>query len=787
MKDGLIGCLGQLTPLQAGFVALAAVGIAAATKAIGEFIASSVQIGIAYESQLSKVQAICGGTAEDMQLLSDKAKEVGKNTVLSSTEAAQALEYMALAGYSTKEMIESLDSVVNLSIASGLDLAKSSDLITDFLTAFNMEVSEATDLADIMAQTSRKTNTSVEQLGEAYKYCAATCGSLNINAVEASSVLGLMANSAIKGSSAGSALNNTLVNLVKPTKKMQECMEDYNISVTNQDGSMKSLRQITDNLRTSLGGLTEAERASAVATLAGKEHMKAIIPIITATDEAYNKCFQDISNYAGASEEMAKTMSNNIEGLLKGINSKWESMKISTFEALKPLISGVLALFDDLMGSLSIVYNEIMKVIGSVTSWLTPIIDVVSRIWQIINETLGPCIESLGSLVSSVLGLVGKLLNWLKDGLMDVLDTFQSVLSPIAGIVTNLVDTITSIINGDWSKAMESFKNLGIDAAQAVVNFFLLIPNIIVDVINAVIDASNSLFGTNFEQIEKFSIDMAALAGENATDISDAYDESGNKIVETYENTFEDVEAAAEDHYAELLAQDEAYQNKLKGLDEATSDYKRQELNKLEKDLVARYEDANGEISLKNRIAIQDILTRKEKQLDQEIAMVYKSAEEEAKVRIDKQEETRKKYEENINKQKDMEKSLTDTVSKESDKRKGFLSSFFDNLSTKWNNIFLGGSSKVKGGYATGTNASGSGWYMAGEHGRELVNLNRNSKVYNTRQTESMLSSQVDMSETNSLLKSLLGVSSEFVPNLREVRQVISDLPRLQKLLNEGY
>ena len=332
--------------MQAGFVALATVGIAAATKAIGEFIASSVQIGIAYESQLSKVQAICGGTAEDMQLLSDKAKEVGKNTVLSSTEAAQALEYMALAGYSTQEMIESLDSVVNLSIASGLDLAKSSDLITDFLTAFNMEVSEATDLADIMAQTSRKTNTSVEQLGEAYKYCAATCGSLNINAVEASSVLGLMANSSIKGSSAGSALNNTLVNLVKPTKKMQECMEDYNISVTNQDGSMKSLRQITDNLRTSLGGLTEAERASAVATLAGKEHMKAIIPIITATDEAYNKCFQDISNYAGASEEMAKTMSNNIEGLLKGINSKWESMKISTFEALKPLIAGLLNIFD---------------------------------------------------------------------------------------------------------------------------------------------------------------------------------------------------------------------------------------------------------------------------------------------------------------------------------------------------------------------------------------------------------------------------------------------------------
>lgn len=775
--------------MQAGFVALATVGIAAATKAIGEFIASSVQIGIAYESQLSKVQAICGGTAEDMQLLSDKAKEVGKNTVLSSTEAAQALEYMALAGYSTQEMIESLDSVVNLSIASGLDLAKSSDLITDFLTAFNMEVSEATDLADIMAQTSRKTNTSVEQLGEAYKYCAATCGSLNINAVEASSVLGLMANSSIKGSSAGSALNNTLVNLVKPTKKMQECMEDYNISVTNQDGSMKSLRQITDNLRTSLGGLTEAERASAVATLAGKEHMKAIIPIITATDEAYNKCFQDISNYAGASEEMAKTMSNNIEGLLKGINSKWESMKISTFEALKPLIAGLLNIFDGLLDTISTVYNSVMKVVGSVLSWLTPVIDVIRAIWDALNSLLAPIIESIGNLLSSNFGTIGKALETLKDMAIDAINTTMSVLGPLFNTIADLLNGVSALISGDWQSAMNNFKNLGIDAAQSVVNFFLIIPNAVIDAINKVIDVSNSLFGTEYEQVERFTIDMSALAGENATDISDAYDESGNKIVETYENTFEDVEAAAEDHYAELLAQDESYQNKLKGLDEATSDYKRQELNKLEKDLVARYEDANGEISLKNRIAIQDILTRKEKQLDQEIAMVYKSAEEEAKVRIDKQEETRKKYEENINKQKDMEKSLTDTVSKESDKRKGFLANFFDNLSTKWNNMpwFNQSSNSVKGGYATGTNASGDGWYMAGEHGRELVNLNRNSKVYNTRQTEAMFGQQVDMSETNALLRSQSAIQNRLVNRMESLERIVDSLPWKQKILNEGY
>lgn len=222
---------------------------AAFTAAAGAAGAWAVKTGAAFDSQMSTVAAISGATGKDLERLRDKAKDMGETTSFSATESAQALEYMAMAGWKTDDMVNGLSGVINLAAASGENLASVSDIVTDAMTAFGMSAEESTHFADVLAKASSSANTNVGMMGETFKYVAPLAGTLGYSVEDMSIGIGLMANAGIKGSQAGTSLKTALANMAKPTDKQAAAMDDLGISLENAAGGTKSFMEVMENLR----------------------------------------------------------------------------------------------------------------------------------------------------------------------------------------------------------------------------------------------------------------------------------------------------------------------------------------------------------------------------------------------------------------------------------------------------------------------------------------------------------------------------------------------------------
>lgn len=316
-------------------------GLAAVSGAAATFAGYAVKVGSDFESGMSKVQAISGATTEDMQKLEAKAKEMGASTKFSATESAEALQYMAMAGWKTEDMLGGLEGIMNLAAASGEDLASTSDIVTDALTAFGLKASDSTHFADVLAQASSNANTNVGLMGETFKYVAPLAGAMGYSVEDTAVAIGLMANAGIKGSEAGTALRATLTRLVKPPKDAAQAMQQLGITVTNADGSMKPLSQTMGDLRTAFSGLTEEEQASMAASLAGQEAMSGLLAIVNASEEDYQKLTAAINDADGAAQEMAETMQDNLQGKFTIMKSALEGLGISFYDYLEAPLKDV--------------------------------------------------------------------------------------------------------------------------------------------------------------------------------------------------------------------------------------------------------------------------------------------------------------------------------------------------------------------------------------------------------------------------------------------------------------
>lgn len=310
---------------------------------------AAVTIASNFEAALSKVTAV-SGTASDaiieladgsMTTLKDKAMEMGSKTKFSASEAADAMYYMGLAGWDAKSMVEGLDGVMNLAAASGEDLGTASDIVTDALTAFGLSAGDATHFADLLARASSSSNTTVSLMGETFKYVAPLCGALGYSADDAAIAIGLMANSGIKGSMAGTSLKTAITNMIKPSDTMAAKMKELGIEVTNQDGSMKSLRETMIMLREKFAGLSEEEQANAAASIFGKEAMSGMLAIINASDKDFENLCNSIDTADGAAETMANTMNDNLQGQLTILKSTLETVAIQFGDMLVPVIKKV--------------------------------------------------------------------------------------------------------------------------------------------------------------------------------------------------------------------------------------------------------------------------------------------------------------------------------------------------------------------------------------------------------------------------------------------------------------
>ncbi len=329
-----------------------------------------------FEATMSKVKAISGATVSEFEALTAKAKEMGATTKFTASEAGEAFTYMAMAGWDAEKMLGGIGGIMSLAAADGLDLATTSDIVTDALTAFGLAATESTHFADVLATASSSANTNVSMLGESFKYVAPLAGAMKYSVEDVSMALGLMANASVKGSMAGTSLKTALANLASPTDSMAKVMQKYGISLTETDGNMKSLRNVIGNIRTSFGKLKETEQAAAASTLFGKEAMAGMLAIINASQEDYDKLAEAIDNADGAAERMAATMLDNLSGAFTLLQSAAEGVKITVGERLKPHLMSFVTWFTDKMPGIERAAGKAMDFVDEKIKWLTETVNV---------------------------------------------------------------------------------------------------------------------------------------------------------------------------------------------------------------------------------------------------------------------------------------------------------------------------------------------------------------------------------------------------------------------------
>ena len=332
--------------LMLGGAGMTAAITAPVTKAFSQIYSA----GTDFDAEMSKVFAIAGdsvtGSAETMEALRNKALEMGSTTQFTATEAGEALEYMAMAGWKSDQMLSAIGPIMNLAAAAGADLGTTSDIVTDAMTAFGISVTDTwktikdgkeidtginnvEHFADILAAASSNANTNVTMLGESFKYAAPVAGTLGINAEDTAIALGLMANAGIKASQAGTSLRTGLTNMVKPSKQMREAMEKYGIGlVENKDGSV-NLRETMIQLRKTMSGMTETEQAAAATAIFGKHSMAGWLAIVNASDEDFNKLTSAIDGATGSAAEMKRVMLDNAKGDVTIFKSALEGLEIT--------------------------------------------------------------------------------------------------------------------------------------------------------------------------------------------------------------------------------------------------------------------------------------------------------------------------------------------------------------------------------------------------------------------------------------------------------------------------
>ena len=396
--------------------------------------AAIVKLSADFESAMSKVSAISGAKGEDFEKLNQKAQEMGAKTKFSATESAEAFTYMAMAGWKTEDMLQGIDGIMSLAAADGLDLATTSDIVTDALTAFGLSANDSGHFADVLAKASSSANTNVSMLGESFKYVAPVAGALGYTAEDTALALGLMANSGIKGSQAGTALRGSLSRLIKPTDDAAALMEKYNIELANSDGTMKPLIEVMKTLRTNLGSLSAEEQAFAAANIFGQEAMSGMLSIINASDKDFENLTNQIYNADGAAQQMADTMLDNLSGQLTILKSSLEGLALQFGEIILPYVKQFVEKIQELVQKFQALSPEQKE-------------QVVK--WAAIAAAIGPVLLIAGKLTTSVGGMFtafGKIpgivssaqtgFTTLKTGLLNVGEGFKLAKAGFGGLAT---------------------------------------------------------------------------------------------------------------------------------------------------------------------------------------------------------------------------------------------------------------------------------------------------------------------------------------------------------------
>ena len=444
------------------------------TTVIGGVGVAAVKTAADFDSAMSQVAAVSGATGKDFDALRNKAREMGAKTKFSATEAAEAMNYMAMAGWKTEDMLSGIEGIMNLAAASGEDLATTSDIVTDALTAFGLSAKDSGHFADILAAASSNANTNVSMMGETFKYCAPIAGALGFSAEDTAEAIGLMANAGIKSSQAGTALRTIMNNLAGDVKISGKAIGDVTIATTNADGSMRDLSDILADCRSAFGSLTESEKAQAAESLVGKNAMSGFLALMNAGEGDIEKLSSAIENCDGSAEKMAMTMQDNLTGQITILKSQLQELAISFGDILMPAIRSIvsklqgfvdklngmdegtkrtvvtIALLVASIGPLLIIIGTAISKIGVAMQGFVKLANGISKLKVAVQGgagVLGKLGAALGGISAPVLAVVA-VIAVLVAAFVHLWETNEGFRDAIIGTWTRIKDTISGFCQG---------------------------------------------------------------------------------------------------------------------------------------------------------------------------------------------------------------------------------------------------------------------------------------------------------------------------------------------------
>lgn len=430
------------------------------TGAVVGMGAAAVKTTADFDAEMSTVQSISGATGDDFDALREKALEMGSTTAFSASEAASAMEYMAMAGWSTEDMLDGIAGVMNAAAASGEDLAATSDILTDGLTAFGLAASDSAHFADVLVAAGNNANTSVAMMGETFKYAGAVCGTLGITVEDCAIATGLMGNAGIKASQAGTALRSGLSKLIDPTTEAAKAMEQYGFSIaTTEDGSVDFMGTM-QNLRSAMGDLDATTQAQALSTIFGTEAMSGWAAIVSASDADFQSLTEAIYGCEGAAEAAAAVKLDNLSGQITILKSTIEGIAIQIGDILMPTIRNVVARIQEWAAAFAAADEDTKKTIltvAGVVAAIGPLILGVSKVIKTVKnvvDAIEPVKKGLKAVKLAITGLsapvvaIIAVIAALVAAFMHLWNTNEGFRTTIIGIWNEIKNTVSGFIDG---------------------------------------------------------------------------------------------------------------------------------------------------------------------------------------------------------------------------------------------------------------------------------------------------------------------------------------------------
>lgn len=480
----------------------------AATAAVGAFAKASIDTGAQFDSSMSQVAATMGTTVDQIQELRDFAQDMGAKTAFSATQAADALNYMALAGYDAEQSMEALPNVLNLAAAGGIDLAAASDMVTDAQSALGLSMKESAELIDKMAVASSKSNTSVAQLGDAILTIGGTAKNLAGGTTELSTALGILADNGIKGAEGGTALRNIILSLSAPTDKAAASLEAMGVAVYDAEGNMRPLNDTFSDLEAALSTMTQGEQTNVLNDIFNKVDLKSVNALLANTGERFDELSGYINEASGAAEAMAATQLDNLTGDITLMKSALEGAQILLSDKLSPYLrefvqfgtGGITQIADafkegGLSGAMSAFGTVLSDGLNMVIEMLPQAVDAGMQLLDALGQGI---LDNLPVIIDAGVKITVMLVNGLISALPKLISAVPSIISALVGALSESLPELLAS-----GKELLGFFSNGI--SEAIPDLIAKLPEVIDSILRFITSKLPGFLDKGMELLEKFA------------------------------------------------------------------------------------------------------------------------------------------------------------------------------------------------------------------------------------------------------------------------------------------